>query len=112
MTMIIVPMEDEPVHTDAHPYCSDATCPCRETKPERGTHVLIEVEIRDYYGDSMMVAGGWMPLSRIKGIALVQDVIADVAPSEEQLDAQEQSVLGPRRIDWSKIFEEKGGPWC
>jgi hypothetical protein len=106
MTTIIVPMEDEPVHTDAHPYCSDASCPCRDEKPEVGTHVLIEVAIRDYYDDSMMVAGGWMPLSRIKSIVPeVQDEVADVPPSEAELDAQEQTA-GPRRIDWSKIFDD------
>jgi hypothetical protein len=27
---IAVPMEDELVHTDAHPLCSDATCPCHD----------------------------------------------------------------------------------
>jgi len=27
-------------------------------------------------------------------------------PTEEQLDAQEQSVLGPRRIDWNRIFDD------
>jgi hypothetical protein len=101
---IIVPVEDEPVHTDAHPFCDDATCPCRETKPERGTRVLIEVTISDYFNDAMMVAGGWMPLSRIKGIVEVQDEIADVPPSEQELDDQEQT-SGPRRIDWNKIFE-------
>jgi hypothetical protein len=86
---IIVPV-DTRVHTDSHPYCSDATCPCRETKPERGTHVLIEVEIRDYYGDSMLIPGGWMPVSRIKGIAEAEDHIGDVPPSEAELDLQEQ----------------------
>jgi hypothetical protein len=34
----------------------------------RGTRVTIEVEIRDFYNESMMIAGGWMPLSRIKAI--------------------------------------------
>jgi len=45
-----------------------------------------------------------------------QDEIILTFPTEEQLDAQEQSVLfgaeqeepmtsGPRRIDWDKIFE-------
>ncbi len=35
----------------------------------------------------------------------VEDEIILSMPTEEQLDAQEQSVLGPRRIDWNKIFE-------
>jgi len=30
--------------------------------------VLIEVEIRGFYAGNMMIAGGWMPLSRIKAI--------------------------------------------
>ncbi len=30
-----------------------------------GTRVVIEVEIRDFSIDHMMVAGGWMPLDRI-----------------------------------------------
>ncbi len=27
--LLIVVMEDEPVHTDSHPFCSDPTCECR-----------------------------------------------------------------------------------
>ncbi len=38
--------------------------------------------------------------------AEVEDEIILTPPTEEQLDAQEQSVLGPRRIDWNRIFED------
>ena len=27
---IVIPMEDELIHTPDHPFCSDATCPCKE----------------------------------------------------------------------------------
>jgi len=29
-TPIIVPMEDELVHTDEHPTCLDPECPCKD----------------------------------------------------------------------------------
>jgi hypothetical protein len=28
--IFIVLMEDEPLHTDEHPYCDDMTCPCQD----------------------------------------------------------------------------------
>ena len=28
---IIIPMEDDLVHTDDHPFCYDATCGCHES---------------------------------------------------------------------------------
>ena len=40
---------------------------------KRGTRVLIEVEISNLYENSMMVAGGWMPLSRIRRIVSSTD---------------------------------------
>jgi len=84
---IIVPV-DTLIHTDAHPTCSDSTCPCQlegedkiadvapseeqldeqERRVSIGTRVLIEVDIRGFYAGNMMIAGGWMPLSRIKAI--------------------------------------------
>ncbi len=27
---IVIPMEDEIIHTDEHPFCSDLTCPCHD----------------------------------------------------------------------------------
>jgi hypothetical protein len=27
---IIIPMEDDILHTQSHPFCSDPTCPCHE----------------------------------------------------------------------------------
>lgn len=27
---LVVTMEDAPLHTDEHPFCSDMTCPCHE----------------------------------------------------------------------------------
>lgn len=35
---------------------------------EVGTKVLIEVTISDFFQDAMMIAGGWMTLTRIKDI--------------------------------------------
>jgi len=84
---IIVPV-DEIVHTDEQPYCCDPTCPCQlevedviadvppteaaldeqERRVSIGTKVTIEVTISDFFKENMMVAGGWMPLSRIKAI--------------------------------------------
>lgn len=29
MTPIVIPMEDDLVHTAEHPYCDDETCPCQ-----------------------------------------------------------------------------------
>jgi len=32
---IVIPVEDDPLHTEEHPFCSsDPTCPCHED-PER-----------------------------------------------------------------------------
>jgi len=36
--------------------------------------------------------------------AEVQDMIADVPPSEAELDAQEQQTGGARSIDWDAVF--------
>ncbi len=33
-----------------------------------GTRVLIEVQIYDFFEEAMMIAGGWMPLTRITGV--------------------------------------------
>ncbi len=38
-----------------------------------------------------------------------EDEIADVLPSEAELDAQEQTCVG-RSIDWSKIFDDGPPP--
>ena len=84
---IIVPV-DTLIHTAEHPYCCDPSCPCQlevedviadvppseaaldeqERRVSIGTRVLIEVEIRGFYAGNMMIAGGWIPLSRIKAI--------------------------------------------
>ncbi len=29
-TPIVIPMEDDILHTQSHPFCSDPTCPCHE----------------------------------------------------------------------------------
>jgi len=29
-TPIVLPMEDDILHTQSHPFCSDLTCPCHE----------------------------------------------------------------------------------
>jgi hypothetical protein len=54
---------------------------------EKGTKVLIEVTISDFFKDSMMVAGGWMDLSRI----------IDIVPMEKP---------GPRKIEVMRISPE------
>ncbi len=84
---IIIPVDDI-THTAEWPQCKDPTCPCQlevedviadvppseasldeqERRVSIGTRVLIEVEIRGFYAGNMMIAGGWMPLSRIKAI--------------------------------------------
>src|SRR6266851_4717427 len=33
--LLIVVMEDEPVHTDSHPFCSDPTCECKRSEERR-----------------------------------------------------------------------------
>jgi hypothetical protein len=30
-TRIVIPMEDDPLHTSLSPFCSDPTCPCHES---------------------------------------------------------------------------------
>ncbi len=84
----IIILVDELTHTAEWPQCKDPTCPCQlevedviadvppseeqldeqERRVSIGTRVLIEVEIRGFYAGNMMIAGGWMPLSRIKAI--------------------------------------------
>ena len=32
---LVVTMEDEQLHTDAHPFCNDLTCPCHEVRDPR-----------------------------------------------------------------------------
>ncbi len=86
--IILVDERDDILHTPEWPQCKDMTCPCQlevqdviadvppseaaldeqERRVSIGTHVLIEVEIRDFFNGHMMIAGGWMPLSRIKAI--------------------------------------------
>lgn len=38
-------MEDDPVHTDPYPFCSDPTCPCKEPANNQGAVNLIMSEI-------------------------------------------------------------------
>ena len=86
--IILVDERDDILHTPEWPQCKDMTCPCQlevqdviadvppseaaldeqERRVSIGTRVLIEVEIRGFYAGNMMIAGGWMPLSRIKAI--------------------------------------------
>jgi hypothetical protein len=33
-TPIPIPMLDEIIHTDEHPYCDDDTCPCHEEQED------------------------------------------------------------------------------
>jgi len=33
---LVVTMEDEQLHTDAHPFCTDSTCPCHEDELDNG----------------------------------------------------------------------------
>ncbi len=86
--IIDVDERDDITHTPQWPQCKDMTCPCQlevqdviadvppteaaldeqERRVTIGTRVLIEGEIRGFYAGNMMIAGGWMPLSRIKAI--------------------------------------------
>jgi hypothetical protein len=83
--IILVDERDDITHTAEWPQCKDLTCPC-------------------HAGDDL-----W------------QDEMEDEAPTEAELDAQEREsdalwvngdeedeepiTSGPRRIDWSKMFE-------
>jgi hypothetical protein len=42
-TPIVIPMEDDILHTQSHPFCSDPTCPCKED-PELLSDVAQVVE--------------------------------------------------------------------
>ncbi len=42
-TPIVIPMEDDILHTQSHPFCSDPTCPCKED-PELLSEVALAVE--------------------------------------------------------------------
>jgi hypothetical protein len=42
---IIIPMEDDLIHTNEHPICDDPTCPCHEY--QIGDRVQIMVEFVD-----------------------------------------------------------------
>ncbi len=74
MTTIIVPMEDQIIHTQEHPYCNDLTCPCSEE---------LQAKIAEYRAQE------------------------DVEHTRNGYGAeQEPMTSGPRRIDWSKIFDD------
>jgi hypothetical protein len=87
--IITVDERDDIVHTALWPQCKEPTCPCHAGDPDD----------------------------------LWQDETPDVAPTEAELDAQELEsdgtwvngdeedadepmTSGPRRIDWSKIFDD------
>jgi len=42
-TPIVIPMEDDILHTQSHPFCSDPSCPCHED-PELLANVAQAVE--------------------------------------------------------------------
>jgi len=110
----MITMEDPIIHTQEHPICDDdPTCPCREAL-QVGTKVLIEVEIRGFFDDSMMVAGGWMPLNRIKAIVEPEQEEQDEDPEddmEERLARQAEQHLSDRGYFDMWGLHEDDEPW-
>ena len=51
---IAIPMEDELIHTDEHPYCDDPTCPCQDELAELDT--LANMDEYQYYSRSQQLA--------------------------------------------------------
>ncbi len=68
--IIDVDERDDITHTAEWPQCKDMTCPCQLEVEDRIADVAPSeaVEIRGFYAGNMMIAGGWIPLSRIKAI--------------------------------------------
>ena len=42
---LLVIMEDDPIHTDPYPFCSDPTCPCKEPANNQEAIDLLTNEI-------------------------------------------------------------------
>ncbi len=42
-TPLVITMEDDILHTQSHPFCSDPTCPCKED-PELLAEVALAAE--------------------------------------------------------------------
>jgi hypothetical protein len=37
--VVVIRMEDEPIHTEEHPFCSDLHCPCHEDWQNINEHI-------------------------------------------------------------------------
>jgi hypothetical protein len=37
--IVVIRMEDEPIHTDTHPFCDDISCPCKEDWQRINEHI-------------------------------------------------------------------------
>ena len=50
---ILIPMEDDLIHTDERPFCDDTTCPCHEQDEEEKEYESMCQECeRVYRGDT------------------------------------------------------------
>jgi hypothetical protein len=57
---VLICMEDEPVHTDDHPYCGDMYCPC--------SSIASRDEIREQVRDGLMTYEEGLQLYRGENI--------------------------------------------
>jgi hypothetical protein len=42
--ILVIPSEDDVLHTDEHPFCSNDTCPCRE---DQGALSAVNAAVRN-----------------------------------------------------------------
>lgn len=64
-TPLVVLMEDDLIHTDEHPYCSDRTCPCH-----RNSELDLEYLVLPWF-DGFMTSDETLHLFRGQQIAYV-----------------------------------------
>jgi hypothetical protein len=95
---ILIPMEDDLVHTDERPFCGDPTCPCHEDAWHVGDRVWIRIPFVDgflHQGTVYCVCRGhrWpylvMPDGEEDGVAYASDELAPASLPMEQVEATE-----------------------
>jgi hypothetical protein len=91
---IIIPMEDDLIHTDEQPFCSDVTCPCQ---PQIGDRVRIRIPFVDGWqrqGTIYAISHGRYPYQvRVEGASGAYSA-DELAPASLHLDQHEEIYNG------------------